>query len=168
MLDLDVRPEREVSLVELAVSHWVYLMRFAETISDTYSKLLVPLDRTEEAERVLPEAAKLLRPEGEATLLHVIQTNTEKVTAGSSKPRGIDRLDWERSEAMAYLTGLAGRVETDTNRWRCHVIEAPSVADGVISYAAREDVDIIVMYVHGRKGLAQAMFEVEPVFRTGS
>ena len=41
MKDLDLQPEREVSLVELAVGQWVYLMRFAETTRDSYRKLLV-------------------------------------------------------------------------------------------------------------------------------
>ena len=153
MKDLDLQPEREVSLVELAVGQWVYLMQFAETTRDSYRKLLVPMDLSEDAERVLPQAAKLLRSEGEGILLHVIQPNDDTATDGPI-PHGLNHRGWDRSEVMEYLTGLVGRIKADSTRWRCRVIEAPSVAVGIVGYAAREDVDIIVMYVHERKGLA--------------
>ena len=155
MLDLDKHPDTEVSLVELAVSQWFYWVEFAGPHSGIYQKILVPLDMTEEAARVLPEADKLLRSEGEGILLHVIQTNTDADTITGRIQRELDRQDVDHTEAMEYLTGLAGRVRTDSNRWRCDVIEAPSVADGVASYATRESVDVIVMNLQERKGLAK-------------
>ena len=39
--------------------------------------------------------------------------------------------------------------------WRCGVVEADSVAQGIADFAAREEVDLIAMYTHDRKGLAK-------------
>jgi nucleotide-binding universal stress UspA family protein len=40
-------------------------------------------------------------------------------------------------------------------RWRCAVVVADSVAQGIADFAAREEVDLIAMYTHDRKGLAK-------------
>ena len=155
MLDLDADQDRELSLVELAVGQWVYWMQFADTNSDTHQKILLPLDRTKEAERVLSQATKLLRSEEEGILLHVIQTNHEAPKLGDPVPRGIDRHDRDRTEAMEYLIELTDRLGADSHRRRCDVIQAASIVDGVVSYATREGVDIIVMNDQQRKGLAK-------------
>ena len=84
----------------------------------------------------------------------MIQPNDDGATDGPI-PHGLNHRSWDRSEVIEYLTGLVSRVNTDSTRWLCRVIEAPSVADGMVGYAAREDVDIIVMYVHERKGVAK-------------
>ena len=123
MLDLDADQERELSLVELAVRQWVYLMQFANANSATYQKVLAPMDRTKEAESVVPQADKLLRSEGEGILLHVIQTNNRAPKMGDPVSRVVDRHDRERAEAMEYLTELTRRLGTDSDRWQCDVIE---------------------------------------------
>ena len=145
MLELDAQQEPDVSLVELAVGQWIYWMQFAYANSDTYQRVLVPLDRTEGAERVLSQADKLLRPEGEGILLHVIPAEGKRTA----------KYDLDLAEALEYLGGAVARLGRGDNRWRCDAIEAASVADGVIGYAERENVDIIVMNVHDRKGLAR-------------
>jgi nucleotide-binding universal stress UspA family protein len=155
MLDLDAQPDTEVSLVELAVGHWMYWMQFADADRDTFQKVLVPIDRTKETEMVLPKANKLLHSEGDGILLHVIRNNREVAAATGGNNRGSDLLGECRAEVMAYLTELAGRLGDDSKRWRCDVIEATSVAEGVATYAAREGVDFIVMNTHERKGLAK-------------
>ena len=155
MWDSDVQPDSEVSLVELAVGHWLYWAQFAETNERTYHRVLVPLDQTGEAERVLPSAENLLDLEGVGILLHVMPTDHPGSSIGES-------LRWQgsghnpnRAEAMNYLQEVAGRLADTSNRWRCDVIEAPSVADGIADYAVEEVVDLIAMYTHDRKGLAK-------------
>ena len=155
MLDLDRHPNTEVSLVELAVSQWFYWVEFAGADRDKYQKVLVPLDMTEEAERVLPKAEELLHSNGEGVLLHVIKTNSEAAAKTGRIQRGFGGRDSDRAKTMQYLTELAGQLNADSNRWQCDVIEAPSVADGVASYATGEGVDVIAMSVHERKGLAK-------------
>ena len=155
MLDLDKHPDTEVSLVELAVSQWFYWVEFAGADSDKYQKVLVPLDMTEGAEGVLPKAEKLLRLTGEGILLHVIQTSSEGAAKTGRIQSGFGGRDSDRAKAMQYLTELAGQLNADSNRWQCDVIEAPSIVHGVVAYAAREGVDVIVTSDHQRKGLAK-------------
>ena len=155
MWDLDVQPDQEVSLVELAVGHWLYWMQFADANEYTHHKVLVPLDRTGEAERVIPSAEKLLASKGEGILLHVIPTESPGSVKIYHIQHRVGRYHRDRTEAMNYLQAVAGRIEDASNRWRCDVIEAPSVADGIAEYAVREEVDLIAMYTHDRKGLAK-------------
>jgi len=147
-LGLDAQQETEVSLVDLFLDHWFYWMQFAVSKRGAHQKVLVPLDGTALAERVLAEADKLLDSEGEGILLHVIPT---KGTA----PAASDFVSYNRSSAMQYLTEVAGQLGKGSGRWRCHVIEAPSVADAVSSYAAQEGVDLIAIKTQERKGLAK-------------
>ena len=42
-----------------------------------------------------------------------------------------------------------------SDRWRCEVVIAESVPEGIVDFATREDVDHIAMYTHDRKGLAK-------------
>ena len=153
--DFDVQPDQGVSLVELAVGHWVYWTQFAGANEHTYDKVLVPLDQTGEAERVLPRAGKLLDSEGEGILLRVLSTKGPGLVTGDHIQRRVGRNHRDRAEAMNYLQGVARLFKEASNRWRCDVIEAPSVADGIAYYAVREEVDLIAMYTHDRKGLAK-------------
>ena len=155
MLDLEVDQDSELSLVELAVGQWIYLMRFAGADSDTYQKLLLPLDRAQEAEGVFYQADKLLRSEGEGIFLRVMDANSQKPEKAHPVSREPDRYSGVRAEAIEYLKELTGRFGMDSNRWRCDVIESPSIVEGVVSYAAREGVDIIVMNDRRRRGLAK-------------
>ena len=60
-----------------------------------------------------------------------------------------------RSNAMAYLQGLTHRLEGEPDQWRCEVVVARSVAQGIVDFAKREEVNLIAMYTHNRKGLAK-------------
>ena len=117
--------------------------------------MLVPLDQTGEAERVLSRAGKLLASEGQGILLHVISTDGPGSVRSYHIQHRVGRYHRDRTEAMNYLQAVARRLEEASNRWRCDVIEAPSVADGIATYAVQEEVDLIAMYTHERKGLAK-------------
>ena len=155
MRDLDIQPDQEVSLVELAVGHWLYWTQFAGANKHSYHKVLVPLDQTAEAERVLSRAGELLASEGEGILLHVIPTEGQGSVIGEAIRWRSGRNHRDRAEALNYLQAVARRFEEASNRWQYEVIEAPSVADGIADYAVREEVDLIAMYTHDRKGLAK-------------
>ena len=145
---LDAEQETDVSLMELFLDHWVYWMQVANSRIDVHQKVLVPLDGTALAEKVLAQADKLLDSAGEGILLHVIPTK-------GPVPAASDFVSHNRGSAMEYLTEVAGQLGKGSGRWRCHVIEAPSVADAISSYAAREGVDLIAIKTQERKGLAR-------------
>lgn len=154
MWDHEVLAEEQVSLVELAVDHWMYLMKFASAYAG-YRKVLVPTDLTAESEGILPLADELLHPEGEGVLLHVIPSVPVAGAVGKPKSGESSNDDWNRNHASERMTRLVDRLGYDANRWRCEVISAPSVAHGVISFASRESVNVIVMNTHERKGMAK-------------
>lgn len=155
MRNQDVHPQDEVSLVELTIDHWSYLLQFVSAYRSTYLKVLVPMDLLAESEGVLPLADELLRPEGQGILLHVItKGSTPGAIFGQSRQEHNSQ-DWNRFEASDYLTKLVERLGYVATRWRCDVISAASVANGVINFASREAVDAIVMNTHDRNGLAK-------------
>ena len=46
--------------------------------------------------------------------------------------------------------------------WRCEVVVADSVAEGIASFAMREGVDIVAMYTHDRKEIAKLIKKASP------
>lgn len=152
---MDKDPQEDVSLVELAVGYWLHWMQLANPGGVTYRRVLVPMDKTREAEGVVPIVQNLLAAEGEVILLHVVTPSSSgPVTAGFAQPE-TGRGEASRRDAMEYLERVVRRLEPAANRWRCDVIFASSVADGIANYAAQQKVDLIAMYTHDRKGLAK-------------
>ena len=120
-----------------------------------YRKILVPLDGSELAEKVLPHATALAKGSGaEVTLAAVVQLALGAVGA---KIEAIPEAAAERraalkAEAMLYLE----KVQRDLNN---QGVKAHSVAlDGdiaheIIAYAEQNDFDVIAMATHGRSGI---------------
>ena len=141
--------------VQFALSHWFYWMEAADNVPKTHRKILVPLDRSiKGAEGVLGVVQELLDPEGEGILLRVIPpSSTRMVGAGFMSGSQVEK--HERSRAFGYLNYFANRLSEGTGKWRCEVVVSDSVAEGIADAAAREEVDLIAMYTHDRKGLAR-------------
>ena len=122
-----------------------------------YHKIIVPLDGSNEAEKVLPIAQNVLAPGGEVVLLKVVSPARTQTMQG---PDGVmiyaDQLEGaERNEAMTYLQSARQGIGEVEGRWRCEVVTTGSVAEGIAEFAGEEDADLIAMYTHDRKGLAK-------------
>jgi CRP-like cAMP-binding protein len=104
-----------------------------------YRRVLVPLDGSEEAEKVLPIVKEIPIPGGEVVLVHIIPEETD------------------RSKAVEYLQRVANRFAGDFRRWRYEVAISKSIAQGILDVARREGVDLIAMYSHTHKGWARLM-----------
>ncbi len=117
-------------------------------------KILVPLDGSAEAEKVLGLAQRFMPPGGRGILLRVFPTEKAKKGGGRSN-RGRHRQGARRAAAMGYLRCVAGHLIDAPGIWRCEVVECDSVAEGIADFAAREHVNLIAMYTHDRKGLAK-------------
>ncbi len=63
--------------------------------------------------------------------------------------------DAERTKAFGYLKRIISQTMEGLDSWRCEVVVSASVADGIADFARREEVDLIAMYTHDRKGLAK-------------
>lgn len=147
--------QEEVSLVELAVGYWLHWMQLANPADVSPRRVLVPMDKTREAEGVVPIVQNLLATQGNVILLHVITPSSSgPVTDAFAQPEA-SRGEASCRDAMEYLEGVVRRLGPAAHGWRCDVIFASSVADGIANYAAQEKVDLIAMYTHDRKGLAK-------------
>ena len=120
-----------------------------------YAKVLVPLDGSiKEVEGVLNIASEMVGPEGEGILLHVVLPG-EIGAAGLGVNPGTQGAKQARARAKGYLKYFADGLNRSGSRWSCEVVAAKSVADALLEFAEREEVDAIAIYTHQRRGLAK-------------
>ena len=116
-----------------------------------YKKLLVTLDGSEFAERVLPYVRASARFESVVLLLTVPQVpEPEKYGAVVEKIQQL-REQAER-EAREYLDCVAAKLREDGIETRVLVCGSRP-AETIISVADEEDVDVVFLATHGRGGL---------------
>jgi nucleotide-binding universal stress UspA family protein len=117
-------------------------------------KILVPLDGSEKAEKVLDTVQELLTPGSQGILLNVVSPGKSKRSEGNAV--SLDKqVEGDRTRVMGYLRGVVDHRTEAPGRWRCEVVAAESVAQGIADFAIREGVDLIAMYTNDRKGLAK-------------
>ena len=120
-----------------------------------YHKVLIPLDGTREAEGVFPLLEGDLAPDAEVILLHVTLPVRSKVVAGQLID-GHQVMENNRAEALNYCRTFVDKSTTNVTQ-RCEAVVADSVADGIIDTAVGEEVDLIAMYTHDRKGFVKLL-----------
>jgi len=124
-----------------------------------YKKILVPLDGSKRAERILPFVEELAEKFGShLVLLQVIEPS---VVLAAPYDMGhyydISQIERITEEAKVYLRGLQGEfhakgIEADT------IVDNGPIVTCVLEEAVRKDVDLIAMASHGRTGLARAFY----------
>ena len=119
-----------------------------------YSKVLVPLDGSPESEKVLNFTEDLVDHGGEVVLLKVIPP-MPGLTIGQTTLTASQREEAEGANARAYLRSVVRNLGKEEVNWRCEAVVSRSVAEGITGFADRENVDLIAMYTHDRKGLAR-------------
>lgn len=124
-----------------------------------FTKILVPLDGSELAERALSPATTLATPHsGKVILLSVTYLQHMFV----EEPEGYgfllpeDSLAQTRRELTAYLENLRRTRARPELNLLPRVLEG-DVASCIVDTAASEDVDLIVMSTHGRSGFSRWM-----------
>lgn len=141
--------------LQCSLGEWYFWMEYAKPKRQTPQKILVPLDRSiRGAEQVLSVAQGLLDADGEGILLRVIPSSSTRMTS-TSFISGSQLEKHERSKALGFLKYFGDRLGDGRGRWRYDVTVSDSIADGIADFAAREEVDLIAMYTHDRKGLAK-------------
>jgi nucleotide-binding universal stress UspA family protein len=114
----------------------------------SFSKILVPTDFSEGSTRALDLAAKLVRPDGAITLLHVLELPVAwSGTISDALAQDLDK------RASAALEAMSSRVQT------ARVTTASRVgypgAQTLATIDADPTIDLVVMGSHGRTGLAR-------------
>ncbi len=123
-----------------------------------YRTILVPLDGSKRAERILNQVEDLALSNGARVIfLQVINPPHSVIVDG-------DYLDWQRQHllqqtklAELYLSGLKGEFREKGIKARTRVVNG-SVVSAISSTAERDGADLIAIASHGRKGLSRAFF----------
>jgi nucleotide-binding universal stress UspA family protein len=113
--------------------------------------VLIPLDGSSLAERVLAPALDLARlMEARCTLLRVVESGSS--SAGRS-PGGSP----ERAPAEAYLECVATKVRERGLQVRTRVVVARHAAGAILEEAAAREGTLIALATHGRAGLKRLL-----------
>jgi len=114
-----------------------------------YRKILVALDGSELAEKVLDQAKGLARLTGaELALLRVAEAWTFP---------GVDPTEAQVvvvDQAKKYLAGVVERLEAEGFRVSCHVRYGHPAGE-IVDHAAEEGIDLVAMTTHGLTGLGR-------------
>ena len=128
-----------------------------------YSKIVVPLDGSENSERSLSHVQELAKSLGSAIhLVQVISSSEElqlmseaesSLAASAYYQSTVDRLISSRiAHAETYLAGVQARLEADGITVSSAVMEG-GPAEKIIEYAASEGADLIVISTRGQGGI---------------
>lgn len=131
-----------------------------------FERLVVALDGSEVAERILPHVVALAKQFGsEVTLLQVTEapeTVMAEVAAAAEPPGAVaidpmPIIEAERQGAAEYLAGIEARLRGDGLTVACAEPEG-SPAAAIVDYAQEHRADLIAMTTHGRSGLGRLVF----------
>lgn len=116
-----------------------------------FDRILVPLDRSELAECVLPHAIALARAlDSPLILLHVLSASDDP-----NRLRAVDPLEWHlrRAEAESYLQAACARLEEAGIASEAHVNDGDA-AEQIVAFAHENQIGLVVMASHGQSGLS--------------
>jgi nucleotide-binding universal stress UspA family protein len=123
-------------------------------VAQTFRGVLVPFDGSELAEQALSVGAAVAQRAGAP--LHLVWVEQPAPTIVSEPaPQTLAAPQQTRAEMQQYLESLAdATVAVRPGTVRTAVLEGP-VSEALGAYAAREEIDLIVLTTHGRGGLAR-------------
>ena len=123
-----------------------------------YHKILVPLDGSKRADRILSHVEGLARRyQAKVIFLQVIEYKATTTPEGASINLTNQEIDQAKKQAERHLKGLQEEFSGKNIESKIRVIYGP-VVGGIISMAAQEDVDLIALASHGRGGLGRVFY----------
>jgi nucleotide-binding universal stress UspA family protein len=123
-----------------------------------YQTILVPLDGSERAERILRHVEEVAQRYG-ATVILIQVVEPVPHSTGLEKTYVVLREEYERRtrQAKLYLADVQEKLGEKAIQAQAHVLHG-SVVDQITAYAERGDVDLIAMASHGRSGLSRVFY----------
>ena len=116
-----------------------------------FKHILLPLDGSSLAERVLPHAVALSNAfDAQITLLRVIHKESEDGQSNIINP-----MTWQmrKSEAEAYLNSIQNRLAENDIDSEIKIAEG-NPAQEIVEFARNEDVGLIILSSHGSSGVS--------------
>lgn len=124
-----------------------------------YKTILVPLDGSQRAERILPHVEALAQKFGSRlVLLQIVEPVVAPMTPyGTATYYDGDLVTRAMEEAKRYLAGRQGELQAHGFATKCLVESGPIVAV-ILEVAAREQAELIEIASHGRSGLQRVFY----------
>jgi len=123
-----------------------------------YHKILVPLDGSKRADRILPHVEELARRyQAKVIFLQVVEYKVAPTTEGAFSNLEDEEFVQAKKQAEAHLKGIQGEFREKNIESKTHAIYGP-VEEGILNMAAQEGVDLIALASHGRGGLARVFY----------
>lgn len=119
-----------------------------------YKRVLLPLDGSEDSEKVIEPVRGELGSGTQVLILKVVPPGGSPELADSPMSP-VEREEKATCDTRAYLIKLIERLGEDPERWHAEAIVADSVADGIVGFAESHDVDLIAMCAEERKGIGK-------------
>lgn len=120
-----------------------------------YTRILVPLDGSERAEKAIPTAARIARAtHASIVLLNAISVPPEYGTAYVPATFSATDFDLMRRQAVEYLDSIAARPVLAGVTTQNEVVVAPA-ALAILDTITADDIDLVVMTSHGRTGVTR-------------
>jgi nucleotide-binding universal stress UspA family protein len=135
-----------------------------------YRKVLIPLDGSPFAERILPHIERLISSQQtEFILLSVVEPTSYVISPRTMTVMEAFDTTHLRQNAEVYLRQVKGELREMGLRVHEHVIEG-DVASAICDVADTQDADLIAMTTHGRSGMGRWAFGsiADRVIRTAS
>jgi len=114
--------------------------------------ILVPHDFTDFGGIAFQKAMEIAKKfNSKLTLLAVIGSDID--TSGMNLTRAQKAHDEEENKANDFLNKIKDSNQVENVGISVNIIHNPSVVDGILSFADKENIDLIVIGSHGRSGL---------------
>jgi nucleotide-binding universal stress UspA family protein len=117
-----------------------------------FDSILVPLDGSQLAECVIPHVFAVAQSNNsEITLLRIMEKGNTDTSA-----QLFDLLNWQinKKKAILYLEKMKARFQGSGLKTHS-VVQEGLAAEGIIEYAQRNSIKIIILSSHGKSGLTQ-------------
>jgi nucleotide-binding universal stress UspA family protein len=122
-----------------------------------YATILVPLDGSARAEKILPHVEQMARSFGSnVILLRVVEPIVTVSSADVFVPAN-DSFSAKLEQAQAYLNDLKKKLQEKRIDAESRVIGS-TIVDAICETAEHEKVDLIAMASHGRTGAARVFY----------
>jgi nucleotide-binding universal stress UspA family protein len=124
-----------------------------------YKTILVPLDGSARAERILPFVEELAQKfESRVIFMQIIEPSVVMVSPYDIAPYNVaEEMKSHMEEGQKYLAGIEGAFRSKGIETKSYIQDGP-VVPTVLDMAERENADLIAMASHGRTGLSRVFY----------
>jgi len=127
------------------------------TLEETVTRIVVPLDGSDLAEKILPEVTALaLRLNATVSLLHVLTPVT--YSQKEIMQPGLPWWDTDIEKADSYLARAASYLAEEGLTVSKDVVLSEDVATAILEYSIRTNADIIAIATSGSGGMSRFVF----------